>query len=147
MNGRITARAALSPRTLLVFGMLLALITVALMAPRCTSAAQVLRAPVAAVALPTAQEPATVAVVATDAQPAGAHTEAPSAESTPFCAPTGPNTESVHGARTIDQHTAFSGEYVTTIALGLEPIVFAVSPTCSHSPAAPLPQDLGISRT
>lgn len=174
MRRQITTRlAGFSPRTLLVFTVLLAIITVALMAPRCTNAAQTLRAPAhnlvientdASHDLVSAHTNASRDIVS--ASSAAHRSEALSPESgafsrglaealaaetvddsSPFCAPTGPSPDNVTSARTLDQHTITTGDAVTTTALGLEPIVTAVSPTHSHTPAAPLPQDLGISRT
>ncbi|WP_030148264.1 hypothetical protein [Mycetocola saprophilus] len=172
MRRQITTRiAGLSPRTLLVFAVLLAIITVALMAPRCTNAAQTLRAPAHNLVVESTDSPLVamhadatrdIASGSSLAHRSGALSpesgafsrglaEAMAAEtvdeSSPFCAPTGPSPDNVTSARTLDQHTITTGDAVTTTALGLEPIVTAVSPTHSHTPAAPLPQDLGISRT
>lgn len=183
MRRQITTRiAGFSPRTLLVFTVLLAIVTVALMAPRCTNAAQTLRAPAHNLVIENTESPVVSAHADASRDIASAHTDASrgivSASSTahrsavlspesgafsrglaealaaetvddssPFCAPTGPSPDNVTSARTLDQHTITTGDAVTTTALGLEPIVTAVSPTHSHTPAAPLPQDLGISRT
>ncbi|MCS4277486.1 hypothetical protein M2390_002692 [Mycetocola sp. BIGb0189] len=185
MRRQITTRiAGFSPRTLLVFTVLLAIITVALMAPRCTNAAQTLRAPAHNLVIENTDASPDIVSAHTNASHdlVSAHTnasrdivsassaahrsealspesgafsrglaEALAAEtvddSSPFCAPTGPSPDNVTSARTLDQHTITTGDAVTTTALGLEPIVTAVSPTHSHTPAAPLPQDLGISRT